>query len=322
MPAAEAIAKLMPGGEALASIHQGINAYNAGRTETENKAWRNSMLYLGPFALACLAAIYFLQRLASSDVFAEKGFWALAGAMAFVGYSLWRKAWEPVRKFQQDTKARLVPIICGFVEGLRYSHGRAPSFMPFLPAAALVQHSRIAHDDLITGRFDSMDFELGEVVFWIKAGKNSEKKTFEGAIFHTEAISGFPGVLIASKRETWGDWFNIGTRSTDALTEVPCANKRIAETYEFHSNQPEAAEGLVNGPMTAVILWLGENWPDGIARIALTDRNIFILVPSKTNHFELPEIHVRLDYEWHIAPMTGQLWKLVSTGKLIRDILG
>ncbi len=313
MPTAEAIAKLMPGGEALASIHQGINAYNDGRRETENKAWRNSMLYLGPFALACLAAIYYLQRLASSEVFAEKGFWALAGAMAFVGYSLWKKAWEPVRQFQQNTKSRLIPVICGFVENLRYSHGRAPSFMASLPASALVQHSRIAHDDLITGRLETMDFETWRSGILDQGGQEFREETFEGAIFHTEAISGFPGVLIASKRASWGDWFNIGSRSTGTLTEVSCANKRIAETYEFHSDRPEAAAELVNGPMTAIILWLGENWPDGIARIALNDRNIFILVPSKTNHFELPEIHVRLDYEWHIAPMSGQLWKLVST---------
>lgn len=321
MQTADKMAKLMPGGEALASIHQAIATYNSSRTDAENVAWRNALIYLGAFGAVCLTGLYFILRSAPRELYGESGFWALAGGLAFIGYSLWKKAWQPVRQFQQSTKARLVPVICGFVENLRYSHETTPSFMPWLPAAALVQHSRIAHDDLISGHHEGMDFELGEVVFWIKSGKNSEKKTFEGAIFHCRAIIDFAGVLIVSKRSSWGEWFNIGNRATGPLIEVPCANKQIAETYEFHSDNPVAAAALVNGPMTSVILWLAEHWPDGVARIALSGQHIFILVPSKTNHFELPEIHVRLDYERHVAPMTGQLFKLVSTGKLIRGIL-
>lgn len=321
MPTADNMAKLMPGGEALASIHRAIATYNASRTNAENQAWRQAFLYLAPLALVYLTGLYFIARSALASEFGEPGFWALLAIPVFIAIGLWKRAWRPVRQFQQETRSRLVPVICGFVENLRYSHGTTPSFMPMLPAAALVQHTRIAHDDQIAGRFEGMDFELGEVVFWLKSGKNSEKKTFEGAILYCEAAPGFPGLLVASKKDTWGDWFKIGSRSTDRLIGVPCANKRIGETYEFHSDQPTEAVALVDGPMTTVILWLGENWPDGVARIALSGTHIFIMVPSKTNHFELPDIQVRLDYERHVEPMSGQLWKLVSTGKLIRGIL-
>lgn len=321
MTMADHIARLMPGGEALASIHRAIATYNDSRTSAENQAWRKAALYLIPFAVVYLTGLYFIVRSVPAEEYGEAGFWALLALPSFIAIFLWKKAWQPVRQFQQETRTRLVPIICGFVENLRYSHATSPGFVPLLPAVALVQHSRIAYDDRITGRFEGMDFELGEVVFWIRSGKNSEKKTFEGAILHCEAGTGFPGLLIASKKETWGDWFNIGSRSTGKLAEVPCANKRIADTYAFHSDRPTEAIAIVNGPLTSVILWLAENWPDGVARIALSGKHIFIMVPSKINHFELPDIQVRLDYERHVKPMSGQLWKLVSTGKLIRGIL-
>ena len=320
MSNAGAVPDFRPGKEALASIKDAIASYNAERIGTENRASRNAALMVIPYAGVVMALAMMLVPSRISGDFPWTAFWVALGAAAFGGFKLWEFAWSPVRQLQQHTRSRLVPVICGFVENIRYDNKVTPEFMRYLPDEALVVHDRVEHDDLISGRCEDMEFELGEVIFWIKSGKNSEARAFEGAVLHCRAKTAFPGLLIASKKSGWFERFGRGGRLNN-LTDIACANQRISATYEFRSDRPPEAQRLVNGPLTTIILWLSENWPEGVARIALEGEHILLLVPTEKNHFELPNISVDLDYERHVAPMTGQLWRLLSTGRLIRDIL-
>ncbi len=320
MSKAGAVPDFRPGKEALQTIKAAIAAYNADRVGTESRASRNGALMLIPYVITVVFFAFLLLPGQNADDFPWTAYWIGLGVAAFGAAKLWEFAWSPVRKLQQNTRSRLVPVICGFVENIRYDNKATPDFMLHLPRESLVVHDRVEHDDLISGRHEGMDFELGEVIFWIKSGKNSEARAFEGVIFHCRAKTAFPGLLIASQKTTWFDRFGRGGRS-ERLSDVACSNKRIDEKYEFRSDRPAEASRLVDGPLTTIILWLADNWPEGVARIALDGDHILLLVPTEKNHFELPNISVDLDYERHVAPMTGQLWRLLSTGRLIRDIL-
>ena len=320
MSGAGAVPDFKPGKEALASIKAAIAAYNADRTGTENRASRNAALMLIPYVITVAFLAFVLLPASDGKDFPWTVYWVGLAAAAFGSAKLWEFAWEPVKRLQQNTRSRLVPVICGFVENIRYANKAVPQFMQHLPSESLVVHDRIEHDDLISGRHEGMDFELGEVIFWIKSGKNSEARVFEGVIFYCRAKTPFPGLLIASQKTSWYQRFGRGGRS-ERLRDVACSNKRIDETYEFRSDHSEQATRLIDGPLSTIILWLSDNWPDGVARISLEGDHIILLVPTEKNHFELPNISVDLDYERHVAPMTAQLWRLLSTGRLIRDIL-
>lgn len=320
MPMANALPDFNPDREKLATIKAAIAAYNADRTGAESSAMRNAALFLIPYAIAVVAIAFLLLPGKDADDFPWTAYWIGLAVAAGGSAKVWEYAWSPVKRLQQETRSRLVPVICGFVENIRYDNKAVPAFMQHLPEEALVLHDRVEHDDLISGCLDGMDFELGEVIFWVKTGKRSEARAFEGVIFHCLAKTAFPGQLIASQKTTWLSRFGWGGKSKE-LSDVACANKRIDEMYEFRSDHPEAAAGLVNGALTTIILWLSENWPDGLARISLSGNQIILFVPTNTNHFEMPSISTELDYDQHVRPMTGQLWRLLSTGKLIRDIL-
>mgnify|MGYP003493992859 FL=1 len=50
----------------------------------------------------------------------------------------------------------------------------------------------------------------------------------------------------------------------------------------------------------------------------LSKDDIFLLVPSKRNFFELPPIGTDVDYGAHVEPMVRELAMLLATGGLVR----
>ena len=54
-------------------------------------------------------------------------------------------------------------------------------------------------------------------------------------------------------------------------------------------------------------------------RIALNQRQCYLLVPTKKDFFELPPIGVPLDFERHVQPMIADLMTLLATARLAPD---
>ena len=90
--------------------------------------------------------------------------------------------------------------------------------------------------------------------------------------------------------------------------------------YEFRTDNIEAAQPLVSGQMAQALNWLKEAWPGEPARIALTERDGFLLLPHKKEFFELPASTVSLDYKAHIEPMITDMATILATAALVRKI--
>ena len=138
MSNAGAVPDFRPGKEALQTIKTAIAAYNADRVGTENRASRNGALMLIPYVITVVFFAFLLLPGQNADDFPWTAYWIGLGVAAFGAAKLWEFAWSPVRKLQQNTRSRLVPVICGFVENIRYDNKVTPDFMLHMPDESLV----------------------------------------------------------------------------------------------------------------------------------------------------------------------------------------
>jgi hypothetical protein len=107
---------------------------------------------------------------------------------------------------------------------------------------------------------------------------------------------------------------------TNDLHELQSGVPVLDAAYDFRTDNPEAALPLVQGRLSQALQWLGETWPEEPARVALKDKDAFLLLPQSRNFFELPDISVPLDYKTHVAPMIADMASLLATGALVRQI--
>lgn len=72
--------------------------------------------------------------------------------------------------------------------------------------------------------------------------------------------------------------------------------------------------------LAQALKWLLETWPENPPRVALRDRDGFLLIPLSKNFFELPGISQALDYKGHVEPMVADMAALLATAALVRKV--
>lgn len=309
---------IMPGPEARARAVQAVAEYNAARPGSQMAVYRNIVLFLVPGGLL-FAWIAWLILTSGGGKNSPQTF-LLAGlimALVWGGPKLWAWVWEPATDLQQSARDRIMPQVFGFVENLRYRHGFTPDFIAALPVKSIVRHTRIQHDDMITGTHDGMPFSLAECTFWMHEGK-SEKKEFQGAVFHCKAQQAYPGLLLVSKKLSSASRFWFGGPDDRHVPEVFPADGAVERVHSVRSDNASAAKALIDGNLGGALRWLDGAFPDGVPRLILSKDDIFLMVPSEKNFFELPPIGTDVHYEAHVEPIVRELAMLLATGALVR----
>ncbi|WEZ83248.1 hypothetical protein P6U16_20775 [Rhizobium sp. 32-5/1] len=72
--------------------------------------------------------------------------------------------------------------------------------------------------------------------------------------------------------------------------------------------------------MVSALDYLSGVWPTDVVRIALSGHECFLLVPSKKNFFELPDIAHDINFDAHVRPMIRDLVTLLVTARLVSRI--
>ncbi len=309
---------IMPGPEAQARAVQAVAEYNSARPASQFAVYRNIGLFLVPGGLL-FAWIAWLILTSGGGKNSPQTFLLAGMIMALVwgGPKLWAWVWEPATDLQQSARDQIMPQIFGFVENLRYRHGFTPDFVAAMPAKSILRFTRIEHDDMISGVHDGLLFSLAECAFWLHEGK-SETKTFQGAVFHCKSPKSFPGLLLVSKKLTSASRFWFGGPDDKHVPEVFPADGAVDMVHSVRSDNPSAAKALIDGNLGGALRWLDRAWPDGVPRLILSKDDIFLMVPSKKNFFELPPIGADVHYEAHVEPIVRELAMLLATGALVR----
>jgi hypothetical protein len=313
-------AGFMPNEAVLSGIRKDIEAYEARRASALRQVGWRVPLFIGlVLAVVYLVALLFNrfadpyeQWLSTPHVFLYFfGFCALFAAY-FIGM-------RPADNAKQSFRDRLLPIIFGFIEDVRYRHGWVPDSFERLPGQTIGSFNRRQFDDFVSGRYDGFPFELYEAKLASKSGKR-ETTVFRGLIVSFVLAEPFPGTLVATRKAGTVTSFFRGIFG-GGLEEIPGGTGKIDEAYEFRTDNAEAARPLVAGRLAKALEWLNESWPAGPARIALTGSDGFLLLPDARNFFELPPISTPLDYRAHVEPMIADMASVLATAALVRKVV-
>ena len=307
-------AAMMPREAALADLQAAVAAYNAARPKVSRDMDLRLLLIFGGFLLAAGVILYALW----SNGHHEPAGWALGGSIVAGGF-VWNFAVAPAKRFQQHLRDRMLPLVFGFVDTVRYAHGATPDFIAGMPGKDFVPRTRNEHADMIAGVHEGLAFTLSETVLSQGSGKSRET-TFQGVIFHFEREQAFPGLLLAARKPNAVQRFMRDLFSGSSLALVTSGNPEVDASHEFRTDRPDAATPIVQGTLAKALDYLANVWPEGIVRIALSRNQCYLLVPSKKDFFELPPVGTPIDFDRHIRPMIRDLVTLLATAQLVRRI--
>jgi hypothetical protein len=310
----------MPREEVIAGIRKDIEAYEAERAKAYGQVKWRVPVFLGVlFILAALVAYAFNsfaspyeQWLSTPHVF----LYVLTFVAAFFVYNA---ATSPANKLRQSFRERLLPIVFSFIKDMRYANGAMPDSFDRLPRQAVGTFNRQSFDDVVSGKYADFPFELYEAELSYKAGK-SRQTVFKGVVTAFETPMPFPGLLVAAKRAGTVSKFFRDLFGTGGLETINCGIAGLDEAYEFHTDNPDAARPLVSGKLAKALQWLNDTWPGEPARVALSGRDGFLLLPLTKNFFELPGISTPINYKTHIEPIVADMVSLLATASLVRKV--
>jgi Protein of unknown function (DUF3137) len=307
-------AAVMPDKAVMETVRKAIGDYNAVRPGLERAMeWRLTVI-MGLYAVAAVVVFFMIVSKTGMD----EGLGVVIAILFGIGWGLYNFCMKPVRDFQQNLRNRMLPLIFGFVEELRYTKGLIPRFMEKFPKPALLKYGAAEHDDAISGLHDGMHFMLSEAE--LSTGGKNKTVLFDGVIFHFYLDQPFPGILAAAKRPTGMQKFAQELFGTGDLRIIECGNPMIDATHEFRTDNTAAARPLINGPLVKALDYLSGVWRDDIVRIALSNRECFLLVPTKKNFFELPDIAHDINFDRDVEPMIRDLVTLLVTARLVSRV--
>ncbi len=309
----------MPSEAVLAGIREDVARYEAERVQAHRAVRWRVPVFLATAIAFVVALAHVLNGVAdpferwtsAPHVFVYFG--AAVAAIFIYGWAM-----RPATKLQQSFRERLLPIVFSFIDGMRYRKGAVPDSFARLPRETVGSFNRLHFDDVVSGQYAGFPFELYEASLSQKSGKTTVA-VFKGVVVSFALERPFPGVLVAARRsgvvtKFFRDFF--GGR----LEELKTGLAELDETYDFRTNNTQAAQPLVTGRLPKALLWLAQAWPEQPARVALHDGDGYLLIPTARNFFELPGISVPLDYDTHVKPMIADMASLLATVALVRKI--
>ena len=317
----------MPDAATLAAIRSDIEAYERARISAGRSVNWRLPLGLGLVVLAVLLVARFLNRFADpleQWLSAPHVFLYVLGLAAAIAAYVWAGA--PARRAQDDGREKtLFPSIFRFIDDLRYTRGSAPASFDRFPREMVGAFDRESFDDVIAGRYRGFPFELFEVKLGGETPKGSGDAgdVFKGVGLVFEAAQSFPGFLVARARTAQKTGFLSAIfGSFSSLDEIKSGVSDLEASYEFRTDNLEAASPLIVGRLVRALKWLIETWPKGQPLVALKGGDAFVLLPMERNYFDLPGPSAPIDYDRDIKPMIAELVALLETAALVRRVTG
>jgi hypothetical protein len=307
-----------PDPAALQSIRNRIAAFEARRVATRRSGYVRALLSILILVVAVLLVGWGFNGVADRNeqwLSAPHIMLYVVGLVAAL--ALYAASGGPLRRLQRGLRAELMPAIFGFIDNVGYAKGTTPATYPDIPHAVVGEFDEASFDDIVSGDA-GFRFELYEARFW-QSGRNEDTR-FHGVVTVFELETPFPGLLVATRKGNTVMSFFGGLFGRDRLETVASGDAELDAVYDFRTDNPQAATPLVEGRLARALEWLGETWPEEPARIALSGKDGFLLLPTAKSFFELPDASTPLDFETHVRPMITDLGALLATAALVRKV--
>ena len=122
--------EFLPDEKFIAAIKQDIARYEQERVSARRQAaWRVPVYLVLVLAMVYGLAVAFNRIADANEQWTSAPHVFLYVAAVALAFFLYSRAMKPVAVLRQSFRARLLPIIFGFIENLRYSHGSRPGFV-------------------------------------------------------------------------------------------------------------------------------------------------------------------------------------------------
>ena len=308
----------VPSPEIRAAVDAAIEDYNARRAPMHRKVWRDTWIYMGVLALVGLVGAAILWPRPGLSLPDEVYFFAI-GILVVAGFLAYGHAHGPGKDMQQELRDQILPRIFGFAGNVRYGHREEPSFLKSIPQEAIGVHNRSNFDDLVSGTYHGMDFELSEMTLEYNMSSKSRRIVFKGVVLSFPVDRPFPGTLVAVRADGPVEKFFRNLFSRTRLAQAKSGIPQLDETYDFRTDNPEAAAPRISGNLAKALDLLRDFLPGEPARIAVVQNSAFLLIPHTKNFFELPGLGVPLDYGAHVEPIAAELTVLLESARLVRS---
>ena len=151
-----------------------------------------------------------------------------------------------------------------------------------------------------------------------KAGK-SDCTVFKGVVVAFETITPFPGMLVAVRKAGPGREVlprHVRHRARDLECGVASDRRGLRIPHRQHRRGTAAGHRAAGAGAEMA----RRNMAGQPAKVALSGRDGFLLLPLAKNFFELPGISMQLDYKAHVEPMVADMVALLATAALVRKI--
>jgi hypothetical protein len=311
--------QFLPDEKIVATTRQDIVRYEGERVSARRQVMWRVPVFLSLFLTIVIGLALAFNRLADPNEqwTSTPHVFLYVVALVLVVFVISR-AMRPVTALQQSFRSRLLSIIFGFIENLRYGKGIRPESFDRLPAEVVGNFDRQSFDDVISGSHGGFPFELYEAVLKEKTA-GTEFTRFRGIVMAFATERPFPGLLVATRKSNQVLSFFSGLFGK-SMEEIQSGIANLDEKYDFRTDNAAAAEPLVRGRLAQALQWLGETWPGEPARIALHGGDGFLLLPTFKDFFELPPPSTPLDYKAHVEPIIADMASLIATAALVRKI--
>lgn len=312
------IEQFMPNAGTVAAIEKDVATYNKRRAHEVARLTNRRPAVITIYVVGILVLAY-AAYLATGTVTWFHYMLAGLGIGFFPCLDKWIRAdadWT-----QQRFRDHMLPVMFGFIQDFRYSHGAAPRSFDRLPREMVPSHNRTSFDDMLTGTIEGARFELCEMKLAQKS-KNSDVVVFQGVMLQCSLRTPFPGTLVATRKigdfkRFFRDLFGRG-----GLSEIVSGDGRLDDLYEFRTDRRGEARRLLAGPLGEMLNALWREWPGDTAQVGIRDDDVFLMLPTSRNFFELPSIDAEISYATDLAPMMRQIARFLSIAAMVPALDG
>lgn len=311
------IEQFMPNAVTVAAIEKDVATYNKRRAHEAARLSSRRPAVITIYVIVILVLAYGLYSAAGSVIWLHYVL-VVVGIGFFPRLDKWMKgdaAWT-----QQRFRDHILPVMFGFIPDFRYSHGGTPGVFERIPREMLPTHNERSFDDIMSGTLEGGRILLFEMKL-VQRSKNSETVQFQGAVLHCRLRSPFPGTLLATRKiggvaRFFRDLFG------STLSQIVAGDRRLDDLYEFRTDRRSDARRLLAGPLGGMLSALWREWPGDTAQVGIRDEDVFLLLPTSNNFFELPPIDAEICYRNDLVPMMRQIARFLSIAALAQALDG
>jgi hypothetical protein len=312
------ITPLEPDAGAMKRAQEAVAAFNRHRPDAGTQAKRSTSRYFIPYVAACSGLAIAVIAIPALHAIPAPLLAAAAIGAVFGGRKLFGELYQ-FTDLQRATYKTIVPALFSFIDGMEYAQGRTPGFFAEMPVDSLLAYDNVIHGDWLRGSYQGLEFELGEAKFQWKDEDNETHLLWHGVMAHSRMTALFDGLLTVTARTNSVERFISGALGISRLPLISSGNNWVDETFDVQSSERLGiSERALRAGLGTAILWLRDNWAGGQPLIAVTGRDVYVLLPTDGPQFGVAQNKEVLSFDTDVAPVAHRLLTILPVLKMVR----